>query len=482
MDVETPDVVRVALQSGGPAILLGLHFGAIELPTVFMAHHLGRPVTAPMETVSDPAVARWFRESRSRVGANLVPVVNARRALLDALRRGDSVGLVNDRDLTGGGLLVPFFGAPAPIPPGAALLAIETGVPMYVAACRRTSGGRYAGKLVHVPAPVEGTRRERMTELTARIAATFETIIADAPEQWWGAFHPIWPDLVVAETGGAGRGMTDEPPVRQGRADLHIHSLASDGTSSVAEILDHVAAQGFLDVVAITDHERIDAALAARHMAEDRGLPFAVVVGEEITTRGGHLLGLFLERPIPALKSLRWSIEAVHDQGGLAVPAHPLVPYPLCAQGPMLRRLLAADDPAARPDAIETFNPTALGRYRHGAVVTFAEKHGLPQLGNSDAHVASAIGAGWTAFPGRTPEDLLAAPGRGRDAPPRRLPRVAGAALRVRACSCASTSATCGPAWPAASAATAPGRDHGYPGGTQRPPRYDPPRREDAEA
>jgi phosphatidylinositol dimannoside acyltransferase len=199
MDVETPEVVRVALQSGGPAILLGLHFGAIELPTVFMAHHLGRPVTAPMETVSDPAVARWFRESRSRVGANLVPVVNARRALLDALRRGDSVGLVNDRDLTGGGLLVPFFGAPAPIPPGAALLAIETGVPMYVAACRRTSGGRYAGKLVHVPAPVEGTRRERMTELTARIAATFETIIADAPEQWWGAFHPIWPDLVVAK-------------------------------------------------------------------------------------------------------------------------------------------------------------------------------------------------------------------------------------------------------------------------------------------
>jgi len=36
-----------------------------------------------------------------------------------------------------------------------------------------------------------------MTELTARIAATFETLIADAPEQWWGAFHPIWPDLVT---------------------------------------------------------------------------------------------------------------------------------------------------------------------------------------------------------------------------------------------------------------------------------------------
>ncbi len=275
--------------------------------------------------------------------------------------------------------------------------------------------------------------------------------------------------------------MTDETPVRQGRADLHIHTLASDGTSSVVEILDHVASQGFLDVVAITDHERIDAAVAARHMAQDRGLPFAVVVGEEITTRGGHLLGLFLERPIPALKSLRWSIEAVHDQGGLAIPAHPLVPYPLCAQGPMLRRLLAADDPAARPDAIETFNPTALGRYRHGAVVTFAEKHGLPQLGNSDAHVASAIGAGWTAFPGRTPEDLLAALAAGETRHHggfhgslgqlsvfgmqlRKYERDlrAGVAGRVRR--------------------DGTGRDHGYPGGTQRPPRYDPPKREDAEA
>ena len=91
MDVETPDVVRVALQSGGPAILLGLHFGAIELPTVFMAHHLGRPVTAPMETVSDPAVARWFRESRSRVGRRPRPgrqraARPARRAAAGRLR------------------------------------------------------------------------------------------------------------------------------------------------------------------------------------------------------------------------------------------------------------------------------------------------------------------------------------------------------------------------------------------------------------
>jgi hypothetical protein len=51
--------------------------------------------------------------------------------------------------------------------------------------------------VIAVPSPVEGTRRERVVALTAAIAAAYETILADAPEQWWGAFHPIWPDLVV---------------------------------------------------------------------------------------------------------------------------------------------------------------------------------------------------------------------------------------------------------------------------------------------
>jgi hypothetical protein len=266
---------------------------------------------------------------------------------------------------------------------------------------------------------------------------------------------------------------TTDPLVRRGRADLHVHTLASDGTSTVAEILDQVQRDGVLDVLGIADHERIDAALAARAMAADRGWHVQVVVGEEISTRGGHLLGLFLERPVPSLRSLRWSIEAVHDQGGIAIPAHPLVPYPLCAQGFVLRRLLDDDDPDARPDAIETFNPTALGRYRHGSVVRFAAEHGLPEFGSSDAHVAWAVGSAWTSFPGRTADDVRAALlarttrhhggfhgtagqlgvfGRqlrkyGRDA----RSELAG---RIRR--------------------DGTGRDLGYPGGTLRPPRYEP--------
>ncbi len=267
--------------------------------------------------------------------------------------------------------------------------------------------------------------------------------------------------------------MIDEPIVRLGRADMHIHTLASDGVSSVTEVLERVEGEGVLDVIAIADHERIDAAVAGRQLARDRGLRVEVVVGEEISTRGGHLVGLFLERPVPPMRSLQWSIEAVHDQGGIAIPAHPMVPYPMCAQASALRRLLASDNPAVRPDTIETFNPTALGRYRHDAVVRFAREHHLPLVGNSDAHIVSAVGTCWTTFPGRTGEDYRRAVASG-------LTRHHGAfhgsldqlgvyrsQLRKYA---VGWKATIG----GKVRRDGTGRDLGYPGGTLRPPRYDP--------
>jgi predicted metal-dependent phosphoesterase TrpH len=195
---------------------------------------------------------------------------------------------------------------------------------------------------------------------------------------------------------------------RPGRADLHVHSRASDGVSGIEEILAAAVAAG-LDVVAVTDHERIDAAHAARAMVAERRIPIEVVVGEEITTLGGHLLGLWLERRIPPLRGLGWSIAAVHEQGGIAIPAHPLVPYPLCAQGWTLRRLLASSDPAVRPDALETFNPTFFGRVARQRAAAFAARHGLAAVGNSDAHAAEQVAQGWTEFAGRTGADLRAA-------------------------------------------------------------------------
>ena len=262
--------------------------------------------------------------------------------------------------------------------------------------------------------------------------------------------------------------MTDEP---RGRADLHIHTVASDGTADVVAILEHVAALGDLDVIAITDHERIDAAVAGRAMARDRGLPFEVVVGEEVTTLGGHLLALFIDRPIRPYRSLRTTIADVHDAGGIAIPAHPLVPYPLCAQGWVLRRLLDDADAAVHPDAIETFNPTALGRPWHDRVVRFADRHALARVGNSDAHALDAIGVGWTTFPGRTAADLRRAIAEGRTDHGGSFHGTAGQVgvfgrqLRKRAID--ARDEVRGRVF-----RDGTGRDHGYPGGRARPPRY----------
>jgi predicted metal-dependent phosphoesterase TrpH len=260
---------------------------------------------------------------------------------------------------------------------------------------------------------------------------------------------------------------------RLGKADLHIHTLASDGTSSVDDILAFVEHETDLDVIAITDHERIDAALAAREMARAHGARFEVVIGEEVSTRGGHLLALFVEEPIRPWRSLRETIATIHEAGGLAIPSHPLVPYPLCAQGFALRRLIADPDPRVRPDGLETFNPTTLGRPWHGRVVRFAAEHGLAAIGDSDAHATAQIGQGWSTFPGRTAEDL-------RTAILERRTRSHGSFHRH-----GSMAATFGTQLRKYSRdardtvrgrvrGDGTGRDLGYPGGRVRPARYDP--------
>lgn len=265
--------------------------------------------------------------------------------------------------------------------------------------------------------------------------------------------------------------MTDQP-TRAGRADLHIHTVASDGTATVTAILDHIGRTGGLDVIAITDHERIDAALAARAMAADQGRPFEVVVGEEVTTLGGHLLALFIERPIRPYRSLRATIANVHDAGGIAIPAHPLVPFPLCAQGWAIRRLLDDPDITVHPDALEAFNPTALGRPWHDRVVRFADEHGLAQVGNSDAHALAAIGTGWTEFEGRTADDLRRAIGAGLTTQHGSFHGAAGQ-VGVFGQQVAKRARDARDELRGRVLRDGTGRDHGYPGGRARPPRFE---------
>lgn len=195
--IETPDTVATAFEPGRGVLFVGLHFGSLELPGLYLASRVGGAV-APMETIDDPDLQAWFVRTRGSMGVRIVGLREARRELLGALREGTSVGLVGDRDLTGGGTLTTLFGAPAMLPLGPAMLAVESAAALFVVGVRRGTVGRYRARLIAVPVPPDGSRRERVTALTGHLAQAYESIIADAPEQWWSVFFPIWPDLEAA--------------------------------------------------------------------------------------------------------------------------------------------------------------------------------------------------------------------------------------------------------------------------------------------
>jgi lauroyl/myristoyl acyltransferase len=205
MQIETPDAVNRAFGPDAPILLAAMHYGEIEFPAMLAAGRTGRPVMAPMETVDDPALQDWIRRTRSAAGLEVVPLRDARRTLLAALAAGQTVGLIGDRNVAGGVIDVPFFGVTAPLPMGPALLAVESGRPLYLAAVRRVGGQRYVGALYPVVVASEGTRRERVEGTMRNLVTAMERAIALAPEQWWSLLSPIWPDLDPRAATGTGR-------------------------------------------------------------------------------------------------------------------------------------------------------------------------------------------------------------------------------------------------------------------------------------
>ena len=199
--------------------------------------------------------------------------------------------------------------------------------------------------------------------------------------------------------------MTEGEAPRRGKADMHIHSIASDGTASAAEILDHVESRTDLDVIAIADHERIEAAVECQRLARERGSRVEVVVAEEVTTRSGHLLGLFLQSRLKRNQRLDFTVAEIHEQGGLAIVPHPFSAFTLGMRKNAIMRIHQSSDPLLCWDALEGFNPSTAGRYGRAATARLAAELGLPLVGNSDGHTLDTIGDGRTFFPGSTAED-----------------------------------------------------------------------------
>jgi predicted metal-dependent phosphoesterase TrpH len=194
-----------------------------------------------------------------------------------------------------------------------------------------------------------------------------------------------------------------------------VHTSCSDGWPSPEAVVDHVTLRGDLDVIAITDHDTMEGALRAAAYAS--AIPQApnVIVGEEVSSRHGHILGLFLERRIRPGMSAAATIAAIHEQGGVAIAAHPFWRTERQARG---RGVHGVGWWAAELafDAIEVENSTP-GFYLFNQMAhRLCEAAGCAELGNSDAHILDAIGRAYTSFPGRSPQSLRAAIGQGRTA------------------------------------------------------------------
>jgi predicted metal-dependent phosphoesterase TrpH len=190
-----------------------------------------------------------------------------------------------------------------------------------------------------------------------------------------------------------------------GMADLHVHTHHSDGEDSPGEVVAHARDQG-LQVIAITDHDRIDGALIA--VAKNRGeRGLEVIVGEEVSTRDGHVIGLFLREPIAAGMSAGDTVNAIHHQSGVAIAAHPYWRTRARVKGRFPHGVgdLIAD---AGFDAVEVLNGGFTPSMVYANVLAgWANRHlGLAEIGGSDAHVKQAIGCAVTQFEGRTAADL----------------------------------------------------------------------------
>jgi glycosyltransferase involved in cell wall biosynthesis len=167
-------------------------------------------------------------------------------------------------------------------------------------------------------------------------------------------------------------------------ADFHVHSHHSkDCVMPVADILERAREVG-LDVIAVTDHDSAEGGLEARELADRYGI--RVIVGEEVKTSEGELVGLFLEHTIPGGMSFSQTIAAIRDQGGIVYVPHPFDRLHTIPAPAVLRANVG------QIDVVEVFNSRLAFPGFNELAGRFAQRYRLPAAAGSDAHVLPGIG------------------------------------------------------------------------------------------
>lgn len=197
-----------------------------------------------------------------------------------------------------------------------------------------------------------------------------------------------------------------------GKADLHIHTNYSDAKPTIEEILDYVENKTDLDIIAIADHDTIEGALRAKRLIKKKKYRFEIIIGEEISTKEGHVIGLFLNQNIKKGISSREAIQEIKRQKGLVMMPHPLRHVRVNYGKANLDGLdfLTLLKEKKNIDAMETINGSP-GLYKDNLRASFFNDTIMlkAEVGGSDAHVIDAIGTGFTIFEGKSVFDLRSA-------------------------------------------------------------------------
>ena len=174
--------------------------------------------------------------------------------------------------------------------------------------------------------------------------------------------------------------------------DLHIHSKYSIDSVSGPERILRAAKRKGLRGIAVTDHGTVRGGLEAARLNKDPD--FAVVVGTEIATDAGDVIGLFVSEDVRARACLE-VVDEIHGQGGVAVLPHPFKGHTL------------TDDLVRRVDAVEVFNART-GPELNAKATELAQRFNKPGLAGSDAHFCAEIGnATVDVMPGDVRKGLL---------------------------------------------------------------------------
>ena len=180
------------------------------------------------------------------------------------------------------------------------------------------------------------------------------------------------------------------PPAGWVRVDCHLHTVASGDSVLTVDELAVRAKQAGLDAVCVTDHNVTHAAVAAA----ERDLGVRIIVGEEVRTPDGDVIGLFLTERIPYVLPLAEVIGRIRGQGGLVY-----VPHPFDQVRSSLGRVLPGLCEAGDVDVIEVFNAKISDPSLNARAAGVAREFSLPGGAGSDAHDAPGVGAAYLDMP-----------------------------------------------------------------------------------